>query len=66
MDGKVLDTKQKEDVLVQIGNLSRKPTSLLKSIHDDVIRDQLGQRVTLDETEKKEKKANKTETQSEI
>jgi len=66
VDGKVLDTKQKEDVLVQIGNLSRKPTSLLKSIHDDVIRDQLGQRVTLDETEKKEKKANKTETQSEI
>jgi guanosine-3',5'-bis(diphosphate) 3'-pyrophosphohydrolase len=44
VDGNILDTKQKEDILVQIGNLSRKPGSLLKSIHDDIIRQQLWER----------------------
>ncbi len=34
LDGKNLDTKQKEDVLVQLGNLSRKPGSVLKAIND--------------------------------
>ncbi len=39
IDGKVLDSKDKEDVLVQLGNLSRKPTSILKSINDTIIRE---------------------------
>ncbi len=45
VDGKTLDTKHKEDILVQLGNLSRKPGSLLKSIHDDIIKKQLGERI---------------------
>ena len=61
MDGKILDSKQKDDVLVQIGNLSRKPTSLLKSIHDDVIKQQLGERLTPIETTN-EPKAQKKES----
>jgi GTP diphosphokinase / guanosine-3',5'-bis(diphosphate) 3'-diphosphatase len=58
LDGRILDTKQKEDVLVQIGNLSRKPSSVLRSIHDDVIREVFGQRKTeakLDEDTPKQK-----------
>lgn len=38
LDGKSLDTRQKEDVLVQLGNLSRKPTSVLRSINDVTIK----------------------------
>ena len=38
LDGHMLDTKQKEDVLVQIGNLSRKPSSILRALHDDALR----------------------------
>lgn len=34
VDGRVLDTKGKEEVLLQIGNLSRKPSSLVRSISD--------------------------------
>lgn len=32
IDGRILDTKEKEDVLVQIGNLSRKPSSVVRWI----------------------------------
>jgi GTP diphosphokinase / guanosine-3',5'-bis(diphosphate) 3'-diphosphatase len=46
VDGNILDTKQKEDILVQLGNLSRKPGSVLKSIHDDIIAKQLGEKIT--------------------
>ena len=53
LDGKTLDTKQKEDVLVQLGNLSRKPISIFRSIHDDVIRQLFG-----------DKKPEKEETQA--
>lgn len=55
IDGKILDTKQKEDVLVQLGNLSRKPGSILKAIHDDVIRQQLGIDKAIEEKEAKKK-----------
>lgn len=34
VDGRVLDTKGKEEVLLQIGNLSRKPSSLIRSISE--------------------------------
>jgi guanosine-3',5'-bis(diphosphate) 3'-pyrophosphohydrolase len=34
VDGRVLDTKGKEEVLLQIGNLSRKPSSLVRAISD--------------------------------
>jgi hypothetical protein len=30
IDGKILDTKEKEDILVQIGNLSRKPVTIAR------------------------------------
>lgn len=39
MDGHILDTKQKEDVLVQLGNLSRKPSSIMRAVHDDIIKE---------------------------
>lgn len=55
VDGKILDTKQKEDVLVQLGNLSRKPGSILKAIHDDVIKQQLGMSRIHEEKEEKKK-----------
>jgi guanosine-3',5'-bis(diphosphate) 3'-pyrophosphohydrolase len=48
IDGNMLDTKQKEDILVQLGNLSRKPWSVLKAIHDDIIAQQLGEKITDD------------------
>ena len=34
LDGRTLDTKSKEDVLVQIGNLSRKPGSVIRSLRE--------------------------------
>ena len=37
LDGRVQGSKQKEDILVQIGNLSRKPGSVIKAIHDNII-----------------------------
>jgi len=65
VDGKILDSKQKDDVLVQIGNLSRKPTSLLKSIHDDVIKQQLGERLTPIEVVNEPKAQKKESTNTE-
>jgi guanosine-3',5'-bis(diphosphate) 3'-pyrophosphohydrolase len=58
VDGKNLDTKHKEDVLVQLGNLSRKPASLLKSIHDDTIKRQLGEKIHDEKTVQNETKIN--------
>lgn len=55
VDGKNLDMKEKEDVLVQIGNLSRKPGSLLKSINDVTIKNHFGERVEEPKTEKKKR-----------
>lgn len=46
--------REKEDVLVQIGNLSRKPGSLLKSINDVTFKNLFGERV--DETKEPKKK----------
>lgn len=62
VDGNVLDTKQKEDILVQLGNLSRKPSSLLKSIHDVYINEILGEKITEVVPEKKSKKDEKIKT----
>ena len=42
IDGARLDMKAREDVLVQLGNLSRKPTSILKALHDEIIQNELG------------------------
>lgn len=72
VDGKVLDTKHKEDILVQLGNLSRKPSSLLKSIHDDVIKKQLGERIVdekspgVHEGEKTQKKSTESDHEDQI
>lgn len=59
VDGKNLDTKQKEDVLVQLGNLSRKPGSILKAIHDDVITHHFWVGKIQEEKEEKKKKKKK-------
>jgi GTP diphosphokinase / guanosine-3',5'-bis(diphosphate) 3'-diphosphatase len=55
VDGKALDMKEKEDVLVQIWNLSRKPWSLLKSINDVTIKNHFGERVEEPKSEKKKR-----------
>ena len=34
IDGRILDTKAKEDLLVQIGNLSRKPVSVVRAMRE--------------------------------
>lgn len=52
MDGKTLDTKQKEDVLVQLGNLSRKPVSIVKALSDTIIKEALWERKIDDLPEK--------------
>ena len=64
VDGAVLDTKQKEDILVQIGNLSRKPSSVLKVISDHIISEVLGEKIS-ETPEKKEKTEKKPENFSE-
>lgn len=38
IDGRTLNTQEKEDVLVQLGNLSRKPSSILRALNDITIR----------------------------
>lgn len=54
IDGHNLGMKEREDILVQLGNLSRKPTSILKVIHDELILKELGERkVEKNEVEKK-------------
>ena len=60
IDGNVLDTKKKEDVLVQLGNLSRKPVSILKALHDEVIHSELGMKKS-DMVEPKSEKPKKTD-----
>ncbi len=59
LDGRILDTKQKEDVLVQLGNLSHKPGSILRSIHDDIIEDLFGIKKSELRTEEQKPKRNK-------
>ncbi|MBC7503608.1 bifunctional (p)ppGpp synthetase/guanosine-3',5'-bis(diphosphate) 3'-pyrophosphohydrolase [Candidatus Gracilibacteria bacterium] len=44
IDGHNLDMKEREDILVQLGNLSRKPNSILRVIHDEIIQTELGER----------------------
>lgn len=34
LDGRELDTKGKEEILVQVGNLSRKPSSVIRAIRE--------------------------------
>lgn len=64
VDGNILDTKKKEDYLVQIGNLSLKPGNLLKNISDSIIREQLGEKQE-EIIEKKEKIEKKSDENSE-
>jgi GTP pyrophosphokinase len=35
LDGRVLDTKAKEEVLLQVGNLSRRPASVIRSLREE-------------------------------
>jgi GTP diphosphokinase / guanosine-3',5'-bis(diphosphate) 3'-diphosphatase len=44
IDGHNLDMKERDDVLVQLGNLSRKPSSILKVLQDETIATELGER----------------------
>lgn len=64
IDGKILDSKEKEDVLVQLGNLSRKPTSILKTLNDATIKEFFGEIKPPEKVEKKST-AKKIDTQSE-
>lgn len=56
VDGHHLDMKWREDVLVQLGNLSRKPTSILRVIHDEIILAELGERKWENKNDKEKKK----------
>lgn len=44
VDGHDFDMKEREDILVQLGNLSRKPTSILRVIHNEIIQTELWER----------------------
>jgi GTP diphosphokinase / guanosine-3',5'-bis(diphosphate) 3'-diphosphatase len=48
IDGHDLDMKDRDDVLVQIGNLSRKPSSIIRVIDDQVLTAELGPRKVLE------------------
>lgn len=50
--------KEKEDILVQVGNLSRKAPSLLKAVNDLTLKEILGDAKPLEKPEKKAKKKN--------
>ncbi len=64
IDGHSLDMKEREDVLVQLGNLSRKPSSILRVIHDEIIETELGGRKTDDKTTPTTKKKSQDEKTS--
>lgn len=57
VDGHNLDMKERDDVLVQLGNLSRKPSSILRVIHDEIIHTELGEKIVEEKTEHEKKKA---------
>jgi GTP diphosphokinase / guanosine-3',5'-bis(diphosphate) 3'-diphosphatase len=63
VDGHELDTKEREDILVQLGNLSRKPTSILRVIHDEIIQTELWER-KIDEKQSPDHKKTHTEKSS--
>ncbi len=65
VDSHDLDMKDREDVLVQLGNLSRKPTSILRVIHDEIIQTELGER-KIDEKNGNGKKKIREERPNEI
>jgi len=64
IDGHTLDTKKKEDILVQLWNLSRKPVSILKAIHDETIESELWKKKS-ELQELKGEKVKKTEKKTE-
>lgn len=65
IDGKTLDTEGRENVLVQLGNLSRKPSSVTKSILE-TSNSELHKIRDLQEQLPKEKKAHQTKEEGEI
>ena len=65
VDSHDLDMKDREDVLVQLGNLSRKPTSILRVIHDEIIQTELGER-KIDEKNGNGKKKIREERPNEV
>lgn len=65
IDGHSLDTKEREDVLVQLGNLSRKPSSILRAIHDEIIHSELGEKISDDKEHEKKKHKDEKKTSSE-
>ena len=65
LDGRILDMKQRDDVLVQLGLLSRKPGSVMKSLHNDVLKALWERRDLLASTaQKTDNTAQKTEAVS--
>lgn len=65
VDGKTLDMREKEDVLVPIGNLSRKPWSLLKSLNDVTIREHFWERSEEPKWEKRKRPKKQEVTEKE-
>ncbi len=64
VDGNVLDTVKKEDILVQIWNLSRKPSSVMKAIQDDIIVAILGKHRIKHEKAKPKKESSQDKKQT--
>jgi (p)ppGpp synthase/HD superfamily hydrolase len=58
--------KGREDILVQIGNLSRKPYHVLKVIHDDILKTQLKVEELKPKKEPKKEKKKKVVSEDEI
>ncbi|MBX9809079.1 RelA/SpoT family protein [Candidatus Gracilibacteria bacterium] len=56
VDGHNLDMKERDDILVQLGNLSRKPTSILRVIHDEIIHTELGEKIGDEKVDTEKKK----------
>jgi GTP diphosphokinase / guanosine-3',5'-bis(diphosphate) 3'-diphosphatase len=59
IDGHNLDMRQREDILVQLWNLSRKPWSILKALHDETIRAQLWTKIASEKNIQKWEKTKK-------
>lgn len=57
--------KEREDVLVQLGNLSRKPISILRVLQEEIIRSELGER-KIDEKDTLGKKKSQEEKSNEV
>lgn len=66
IDGKTLDTEGRENVLVQLGNLSRKPSSVTRSILENGSSELHKLKEFQEQEEKKEKKVHEIKVESDV